>query len=276
MSVGQKISVSRTGLAIAIALLFIVPFLFLIGTALRTPADFAANPGGIPRAFTLDNMKEAWVDAKLGRALIVTFVVACVACFVCVSVSIAAAFWFRLKSSRTSKIVRYILIAGYTIPTIAWLLPVFVLLARSHLTGNIMIAGVLNGVASVPFAIYFFYTYFLQVLTQDMLDASALDGATVLRRFRYIAVPMARPAIASVVALVFVWTFGELLIAATILQSAPGSYTLPLAATTLATKESVNLQGQAAAALVSLVPVLFIFALAQKSLAKGFEGLSKK
>ena len=276
MSADQKISVPRTVLAIAISLVFVVPFLFLIATALRTPSDFAANPGGLPRAFALDNLKAAWVDADLGRALIVTFVVACLACVVCVSVSIAAAFWFRLNTGRASRILRYLLIAGYTIPTIAWLLPVFVLLARSQLTGNIFVAGLLNGVASVPFAIYLFYTWFLQVLTQDILDAAALEGVSVVKRFRHIAVPMARPAIATVVALVFVWTFGELLIAATILQSAPDSYTLPLAAISLATRESVNLQGQAAAALVSLVPVLFIFALAQKSLASGFGGTDGK
>lgn len=276
MTDDQPISLPKTAIAIAISLVFILPFLFLVGTALRTPADFAANPGGIPRAFTFDNMTFAWREAQLGRALIVTFVVSCIACVICVSTSIAAAFWFRIHTGGFATAVRAMLISGYTIPTIAWLLPVFVILARNQLTGSVVIAGILNGVASIPFAIYFFHTYFKQVLNNDLLDAAALDGAGILLRFRRIAVPMARPAIASVSALVFVWTFGELLIAATILQSTPDAYTLPLAATTLSTRESVNLQGQAAAALVSLIPVLFIFALAQKSLAAGFGVSSEK
>jgi len=276
MTNDQPVSWPKTLVAVAISLVFILPFLFLIGTALRTPSDFAANPGGIPRAFTFDNMLFAWHEARLGRALIVTFVVSCIACAVCVSASIAAAFWFRIHQGVIAQACRAMLISGYTIPTIAWLLPIFVILARGQMTGNTVIAGVLNGVASIPFAIYFFHTYFRQVLTDDLLDAAALDGASILLRFRRIAVPMARPAIASVTALVFVWTFGELLIAATILQSNPDSYTLPLAATTLSTRESVNLQGQAAAALVSLIPVLFIFALAQKSLAAGFGVSSEK
>lgn len=276
MTDSQPIHLTKTLIAVAISVLFIVPFLFVVGTALRTPADFAANPGGIPRAFTLDNLKDAWFEAGLGRALIMTTIMSVIACAICVSTSIAAAFWFRLHTGRWIMISRNLLIAGYTIPTVAWLIPVFVLLARAQLTGNIFVAGVLNGAASLPFAIYFFHTYFLQVLTDDVLDASALDGATILDQFRRIAVPLARPAIASVVALVFVWSFGELLIAATILQSNPDSYTLPLAATTLATKETVNLQGQAAAALVSLLPVLFIFAVTQKSLAAGFGGTSEK
>ena len=272
----QPISVSKTLIAFVISLAFVLPFLFLIGTALRTPADFAANPGGVPSSFTLENLKTAWVEARLGRALLVTIAVSSIACVVCVSASLAAAFWFRINDGPIARACRTMLIAGYTIPAIAWLIPVFVILARGGLTGNFVVAGLLNGVASIPFAIYFFHTYFLQVLTKDILDASALDGARILVRFRRIAVPLARPAIASVVALVFVWSFGDLLIAATVLQSNPDSYTLPLAATTLSTKESVNLQGQAAAALVSLVPVLFVFAFAQKSLAAGLGAPSEK
>lgn len=272
----QPISVSRTLIAFIISLAFVLPFLFLIATALRTPADFALNPGGLPAAFTLQNLTEAWMEARLGRALLVTMVVAVVACLVCVSVSLAAAFWFRVNDGRFARMARTLMISGYTIPAIAWLIPVFVIVARGGLAGNVFVAGLLNGVSSIPFAIYFFHTYFLQVLSKDLVDAAALDGAGPLTCFRRIAVPLARPAIASVVALVFVWSFGDLLIAATILQSNPDNYTLPLAATTLATKESVNLQGQAAAALVALAPVLFVFALAQKSLASGFGAISEK
>ena len=270
------ISFRRTFVAFLMSIAFVLPFFFLIATALRTPEDFAINPGGLPSAFTLQNLADAWEEANLGRALMATLFVAVIACIVCVSVSLAAAFWFRVNGSRFAGLCRTLLISGYAIPAIAWLITVFVIVARGGLAGNLVVAGVLNGVSSVPFAIYFFHTYFLQVLRKDLLDAAALDGAGVLQTFRYIAVPLARPAIASVIALVFVWSFGDLLIAVTILSSNPDNYTLPLAATTLATKESVNLQGQAAAALVALVPVLFVFALAQKSLASGFGAVSDK
>lgn len=276
-SVAQpRISIIRTLIAFLISLAFILPFLFLIATALRTPEDFSLNPGGMPASFTQQNLTDAWHDANLGRALLVTLAVAAIACVVCVGVSLAAAFWFRVNDSRFASACRMLMISGYAIPAIAWLIPVFVIVARGGLAGNVAVAGVLNGVSSTPFAIYFFYTYFLQVLSNDLLDAAALDGADTLACFRRIALPLARPAIASVVALVFVWSFGDLLIAVTILQSNPDNYTLPLAATTLATKESVNLQGQAAAALVALVPVLVVFALAQRSLQKGFGALSEK
>ena len=272
----DSISWPRTALAGAIALVFLVPFAFLVSTVIRTPADFAAKPGGLPHSFTLSNLTKAWSDANLGRALVVSLEMLVVACLVCVAAALPAAFWFRLHRGKFARLTRHVLIAGYAVPMIAWLIPIFVILARSGMTGNIAVAGILNGVSSLPFAIYFLYTYLLLVLSDEVLDAAALDGATVLSQFWRIAVPLSRPAVASVVVLVLVWTFGDLLVAATLLQTVPDNYSLPLAAMTLATRESVNLQGQAAAALVSLIPVLFIFAFAQKTLVAGFGGNSEK
>lgn len=266
----------RTLIMALISLAFILPLLFLAGTAIRTRQDYIMSPGGLPKSFTLDNIVLAWTLANLGHALLVSFVVAVIACLVCASTALAGAFWFRIHQGRAARSLHSVLIAGYAIPMVAWLIPVFVMLANARLVNNIVVAGIIAGIASLPFAIYLIHTFFRQALSSELLEAAALDGARVLKVFWYIAVPMSRPALASVVALVFVWTFGDLLMAATLLQGDPQVYTLTLAATTLSTREEVNLQGQAAAALVSLIPVLLVFMLAQRSLAAGFGAGSGK
>lgn len=266
----------RTAIMAAISLAFILPLLFLVATAIRTRQDYIMSPGGLPKSFTLDNIIAAWTQANLGQGLVVSLIVAVIACLVCASTALAGAFWFRIHQGRVARGLNVLLIAGYAIPMVAWLIPVFVMLASARLVNNIVVAGIIAGIATLPFAIYLIHTFFRQALTSELLEAAALDGARVLKIFWYIAVPMSRPALASVVALVFVWTFGDLLMAATLLQGNPQVYTLTLAATTLSTREDVNLQGQAAAALVSLIPVLLVFMVAQKSLASGFGAGSGK
>jgi len=266
----------KTTIAAVIAVPFVLPFVFLIATTFRTRDDYISDPGGLPRSFTWDNLTAAWTQADLGRALVNTLIVCLVACVVCAVTALTGAYWFRLASGRVSGGLRWLLVSAYAIPMIAWLIPVFVILANGGLTGNLVIAGIVNGVSSLPFALYLVHTFYGQVLTPELLEAATLDGAGIFRTFRSIAVPLALPALASVVALVFVWTFGDLLVAATLLQEDPSVYTITLAATSLSTREDVNLQGQAAAALVALLPTLIVFVAAQKALAKGFGGVSEK
>lgn len=263
-------------IAAIICLPFVVPFLFLVSTAVREPADYMADPGGLPKSFTIANVVGAWVEADLGRALLNTLLTCVVACLVCATVALAGAFWFRLNRARSSDVLRWVLVSGYAIPVVAWLIPVFVMLAKVGLTSNLLIVGLINGASALPFGLYLVYTYFTQVLTAEVLEAATLDGAGVFKTLRFIAFPLSLPVLASTIALVFVWTFGDLLVAATLLQGDPSVYTITLAATSLTTREDINLQGQAAAALVALLPTLVVFALAQKALAQGFGGSSDK
>jgi ABC-type glycerol-3-phosphate transport system permease component len=266
VSAGRRL---KTGIAAVLTIPFIVPFLLLISTAFRTERDYIGNPGGLPRAFTLSNLTNAWSGANLGLAVVSTMITCVVACVVCGLVALAGAYWFRIHQSRAAAWLRWILVSCYAIPTVAWLIPVFVAVAQAGMSNSRVITGAVDGVSSLPFAFYLVHTYFRQVLTPDLLEAAALDGAGVFTTFGRIAVPIARPVLASVTALVFVWTFGDLLIAATLLQ-APSVNTLTLATTFLATKENLNLQEQAAAAMVALVPTLVVFLVAQKALVRGF------
>lgn len=268
--------VVRTTIAAVIAVPFVVPFLFLISTAVRERADYVSAPGGLPSTFTIAHLVEAWQEADLGRALVNTFLVCLVACAVCGSVALAGGYYFRVTVRRWIGAARMLLAAGYALPMIAWLIPVFVIVAQAGWTGDLFIAGVVNGVATLPFAFYFVHTFLRQALTDEVLEAATLDGAGVLRAFAFVGIPMALPALAASLALTFVWTFGDLLVAATLLQSEPSAYTVTLAATTLTTREDVNIQGQAAAALVSLLPTIVVFAVAQRALREGFGAGSDK
>lgn len=266
----------RTTIAALIVVPFVVPFLFLISTAVREHDDYIDTPGGLPHSFTVEHLIGAWQEADLGRALINTLLMCLVACLVCGSVSLAGGYFFRINQQRWTGPARMLLGAGYAIPMVAWLVPVFVIVAQAGWTGNVYVAGVVSGVSSLPFGFFFIHTFLKQSLSDEVVEAATLDGAGVFRAFLHVGIPLAGPALAAVLALTFVWSFGDLLIAATLLQSNVESYTLPLAATTLTTREDVNIQGQAAAALVSLLPTLIVFAVAQKALKQGFGGGSEK
>ncbi len=264
----------RTGIALVITLPFIVLFLMLIATALRTPKDYIDNPGGLPRSFTFANLTSAWPAADLGSAVISTLITCVVACAPCGLIALVGGFWFRIHQGRAASWLRWMLVSCYAIPEIAWLIPAFVTPSQVGLTNSRVVTGTVDRVSSLPFGFYLVHTYMRQVLTDDVLEAATLDGTSVLRTFSKIAVPAARPVLASIIALMFVWTFGDLLIAATLLRS-PSVNTLTLATAFLSTRENLNLQGQAAAGLVALLPTLAVFLAAQKAPERGFGASSR-
>lgn len=268
---------ARTAVAVLLTVPFIVPFLMLVSTSVRTRADFIANPGGLPRSFTLGNIAGVWRTADLGSALEATVITCVMACLVAVFPSLSGAYWFRThRSGRVIGLTRWALAAAYAIPTIAWLIPVFVLLSQVGWTSNVYVLGVVDGISSLPFTFYLLYTFFNQALPNDLLEAASLDGASYLRTFRSIAIPMSLPALATTTALVFVWTFGDLLVATTLLDGGASVRTLTLATASLASRENLDLQGQAAASLITLLPALLVVVGAQKALVRGFGAGSGK
>lgn len=263
----------RTGLAALLTIPFLVPFFFLLTVSLRTPEDYRQNPVALPSSLTFDNVVDAWERADLGPALLNSLITSVVGVVVACLLSMSAAFWFTTRRGRGADRIRWAMVAGYAFPAVIWLIPLFVIFARNELTNDLVVLGMIYGVSNVPFGVYMVYAFYRQVLRSEIMDAAAIDGASTLARFRWIAVPLARPAVAALAALVFVWSFGDLLFAVTLLQDA-SKWTVPIAAATLVSSQTITVQAQAAAALVALAPSLVVVLVAQRALVRGFGGAS--
>lgn len=261
----------RTSIAALLAVPFLVPFAFLITVAFRTEEDYRASPIGLPTNITFDHLTDAWQRAELGHALVNSFAVSVTGVVVAVLLSLSAAFWFFVFRSKWSDRARWALILGYAFPAVIWLIPLFVILARSGWTNSLLVLGVIYGVSNVPFGLFMIYAFYRQTLKSEIMDAAAVDGASILQQFARIAMPLARPAAVALAALVFVWSFGDLLFAVTLLQD-PDKWTIPIAAATLVSSQRITAQAQAAAALVALVPSLVVVLVAQRALVRGFGG----
>jgi ABC-type glycerol-3-phosphate transport system permease component len=265
----------RTLVAALIAIPFVLPFLFLLSMALRPQSEYLANPTGWPSSVTWANLSDAWNDADLGPALWSSLVSTAIGVAVTTCTSTAAAFWLFIHRGRFANAARWFILAGYIFPAVIWLIPLFVILSRRGYTDSLVVLGVIYGVSNVPFGVYLVHSFYRQTLSPDVLDAAALDGATILQQFRLIAVPLARPALAALAALVFVWAFGDLLFAVTLIQD-PGRWTVTIAASTLSTRDGISVSTQAAAAVISLIPSLLVLVAAQRALTRGFGGGGSK
>jgi len=257
----------RSVLALGV-LLFVSPavsvFLWMLSLAFKNEVDnLAYPPVFIPTAPTLANFASVFRENNFllyfWNSIIVTGVSTAVALLIGVPAGYGIA---RLKAK---KLLLVILIARMT-PAISFLIPLFTLFQALGLTGSITPVVITHLVITVPIIVYVVSGYF-ETLPPELEDAALVDGCSLWQRFRYVALPLARPGItvAAILAFIFSWNnfiFGAVLAGRT-------TRTLPVAVYNVLTFEQVAWGPLAAAALLVTLPVLVLTMLVQKEIVGG-------
>lgn len=257
---------------IAILVLAMIPFLYpfwiLISTALKPLREFQASPISWPDHPTLDNITTAWEDAELGRALINSTIAVTVGVIATALVSSAAAFWFLRHRGRVAKVLRIGIIGTLALPPPIFVIPLFVLLADLRATDNLIVLGLVYAAWNCGFGLYLMYSYFRGAIPPEILEAAEVDGASAVRQFRRLVLPLSRPALATLSALVFVWSWSDLLLAVVLIQDSSRRTLVPATAL-LADRYLTDVPAQAAGVVIALVPMLVVFMIGQRYLKQG-------
>jgi len=153
----------------------------------------------------------------------------------------------------------------WMIPTIIWIIPMFVELSRLHMTNSLLVLGVLYGVTNTPLGLYLLYAYLADAVSGEIREAAIVAGAKARHVFFQITLPISVPVLATIAVLAFVWGWGDVLIAAVLLQS-QSAWTVTLAATSFVSRYGVSIQQEAAAAIISMLPMIVIFAIGQRGI----------
>ena len=106
-----------------------------------------------------------------------------------------------------------------------------------------------------------------EAVPQEMIDAGQMDGCTSWQTFWHIALPMVKPALSTVLIFNFLTIWNEYAFALTLLG--PGCQTIPLAITEFKGEHDVQITSICAALLLIIVPLLAVYACAQKHIVNG-------
>ncbi|MGY6498227.1 MAG: carbohydrate ABC transporter permease [Microcella sp.] len=247
---------------------FLYPFMFMIATAIRTPEEFRQNVVNvIPTQVTTEHLVNAWVAGGLGEAMLNSLYTTAIGVVVSCLLATTAGFFFLRNNSKPAKFVRVAIFASQALPAPVWLIPLYVAVSGWGLSNQLWFLGVLYGLVAARFGAYLMYAYY-RALPSEMFEAARVDGASTVRQFRSIVLPLSLPPLATLVALTFVWSWGDFLLAL-VFTGASGNPTVTVAAATLVGQFSTGQQSQAAALAISMVPMLIVFAFAQRFLVMG-------
>jgi ABC-type glycerol-3-phosphate transport system permease component len=255
------------------AITYAAPVYWMLITSFKsTPEVFRMPPAWWPEQLLWSNYPEAlsyfpfvqYVGNTLRIALPVTIGTT-------VSSALVAYGFSRLRW-RGRDLVFYLVLATLMIPSWVTLVPLYILFNRIGWVDTYRPLTV-PAFFGDPFSIFLLRQFFLRQ-PQDLIDAARVDGASHLRIFAQIIVPLAKPALAVVALFSFIaaWTdfFNPL-----IYLSNPDKYTLQLGLFNFFSQHFVNWPGFMAATTVVLLPIAILFFLTQKTFIEGitFTGL---
>jgi ABC-type glycerol-3-phosphate transport system permease component len=272
---GRSWSLWKSVFAVILTLPFVYPLWFLIATATRDADAYNRSPLGFSGFATTSHIRDAWNSGSLGQGALNSLVAVPVGVVTCVIVSSMAAYWFFRHEGPFAKLLLGLIMVGWVIPFAVYLVPFYIEFARLGLTDNLVALGIAYGAIHTPFGVYFMLSYYRQAIPREVLEAGAVDGASILRQFVRIVVPLSRPAAGTLAALAFVWMWGEIIVAV-VLLSDPEKFTIVLSAnalvgqTLLAGGSANTVQIVAAATLISLLPMLSVIYVAQRAIVRGF------
>jgi ABC-type glycerol-3-phosphate transport system permease component len=251
----------------------IVVFFWIVLTSLKTDTEILIYPPWhIPETFQWDNLRAAW-DRGVGTMFRNSMLVAGLGTIFSVTFSCFAAYPIARIPFRLSQPLLMFFLLGIMIPYPLTAIPLYSIvedLRQSFpwLTAH-MILILLYTVSGFSFNT-FVMTGFYKTLPFELEEAAALDGASPLRTFLQVMLPLARPGIASLLILNFVSLWNEFFYALLFIRDR-SDYTVTLGLTYLDQQAvySGRWTGVFAGMTLTMIPVLIIFALLQKQISRG-------
>jgi raffinose/stachyose/melibiose transport system permease protein len=245
----------------------VVPLLWVWSSALRPRVEIFANPFGLPTRLFVGNLVEAWTHGRFSRYMVNSLVVAVPVVLGTAVCSVLAGFALGVLGFRRERMALVAFLVGYMMPFQAIMIPIYFLIRALHLM-NTYWALILPEIALyVPFGVFLMRNFFREV-PRELLDAAIIDGCGAFQALRFVAAPVARPAILSLAIFTFMWNWNTFLLPLLVIQR-PDMRTLPLGLMCFQSRGTTDWALIAAAVTIISVPIMIFYVLTQRYFIRG-------
>ena len=163
---------------------------------------------------------------------------------------------------------------GQLIPHVTIVLPLYAQFNSLSLLNTLVGVGLAHVAVLLPIVTWLSKGFF-DTLPKELEEAASIDGASRLRTFVSIALPLTLPGLGSAFMYSFVISWSDLLFARTLAPN-PNQWTAPVGLASFNSDYYTTIEPMMAAALVFSVPVVIVFVLLQRSFVSGLTGGSVK
>lgn len=267
---------ARTGLYITLVLLaavIVLPLVWMLLTSFKTDADAIRNPYALPSPLSMDAYRTLasgqqpillWLWNSFAAATIQTVLIV-------VTASLGAYALARMEFAG-KKVVFGLIVSTLLVPPVVFLIPNYLIVQNLGWLDSIFAITVPG--AAGAFGIFFLRQFFVG-LPLEIEEAARIDGAGDLRIFLQVVLPLARPALATLAVLSFLNNWNDFLWPVYVLLS-PERMTLQPGLSMLQGAYRTHFAIVMAGAVIASVPVLLLFAIAQRQIVDSVTGAAVK
>jgi len=255
------------------ALLALIPVLWTVLGAFKSPTELAARPPAfLPDSWALTNFTEALTRFDFGTYLRNSVLVTILATVLTLALNSMAAYALAKYNFRGKNFLFVLTLATIMIPLQVILIPVYQVVAGLGLVNTLW--GMIIPAAATPTGVFLLRQYMLSI-PDELIEAARVDGSGEFRTFLQIVLPLCTPALAVVAIFSVMWRWNDFLWPLIVAQSAD-VYTLPVALARFNAEETVPFNLILAMSVVSIIPVVIIYLFFQKQIATGIANTGGK
>jgi ABC-type glycerol-3-phosphate transport system permease component len=250
------------------AIFILLPFWWMLATALKsTPEIIQWPPSLIPRQPQFSNFVKAWTYLPFSRFFLNSTIVAVIGTVAAVSINSLAGFAFAKYRFPGRDLLFVVVLATMMVPFQVTMIPTTIIVSRLHLI-NSYPGLILPGLAHA-FGIFLLRQFYVG-FPDEILDAARIDGASELRIYWRIVLPLSKPAIGALAILTFVWRWNDFLWPLIVVQS-DKMYTLQLGLAHYVGRQETGVVWNylMANSIIAIAPLLVVFLLFQRHLVRG-------
>jgi multiple sugar transport system permease protein len=261
------------GLLLGAAVVTLFPLLWMGSVSLMSPGEASSFPPPLlPRAASLDNYRELFGRAGLGRYLVNSIALTAAVTLVSCGINVAAGYAFaKLRFAGRDRIFS-LLLTALVIPAQVAMVPLFLLLKQLGLVNSY--GGVIVPAAASIFGIFLVRQYALSI-PDDLLDAARIDGASEFRIYWSVVLPTIRPILATLAIWTFLATWNDFMWPLIILSD-ESRFTLPVALANLSGEHVQDTELMMAGSVLTVLPVMAVFLFLQRFYIAGITAGSVK
>jgi multiple sugar transport system permease protein len=263
----RAINVAIDVFLIAFSLLMLLPLVFLVGNAFKTPQEILLwPPTVIPHAPTLDNFIAVLSETPLLRWIGNSFLFAILSTLSIMATSAIAGYILGKFPSKVLNVVFTVILATAIIPFEVYMIPLYFQVKALGALDSLW--GLLVGYLVMSFGIFLIRQNVIHSIPDELLEAARIDGAGEFWVFFYVVLPLLRGPLAALGVLAFfqAWTAFTWPL---IVTSTKTSYTIEVGLALFQTGFTVDVGKLSAASSIVLIPSVTLFVFLRRQFVQG-------